>query len=57
MSIESDRLRNEAKRCRDLAVHMHTQSTREMLERMAQEFDDEANKIEADIPQQMPRAE
>ena len=46
MSTESERLRSEAKRCRELATHMHTKSTREMLERMAQDYEGAAAKAE-----------
>lgn len=47
MSTESDRLRSEAKRCRDLATHMHTPSTRDMLERMAKDYEGAAEKAAA----------
>ncbi len=40
------KLRMDAKRCRDLATHMHLTSTREMLERMAKEFEEEAERLE-----------
>ena len=45
-SEESDKMRAEAHRCRLLAGHMHTKSTREMLERVAADYEKEAERIE-----------
>ena len=40
-------MRSEAERCRNLAAHIATPSTRE-LERMANEFDEQADRLESE---------
>jgi hypothetical protein len=46
MAENADKLRAEAERCRKLAAFMQTERTRQMLLRMAEEFDVEAAKAE-----------
>jgi hypothetical protein len=51
MEVEKEiaRLGAEAQRCRDLARQMVTQSTRDLLQTTAREFDDTADKLDAEM--------
>lgn len=51
MEVEKEiaRLGAEAQRCRDLARQMVTQSTRDLLQKTAREFDDTADKLDAEM--------